>query len=98
MTKETLSRIHQFGEELLDDERTVVEYEEAVELAGELRIHPSVVLRELKGFGFELHREPPRRVRGINTSSNDRFFGPGSMPSHGGSGWETIQGFGGREG
>ena len=98
MAPEIADRIQSFGEELLDDDRTSVEYSEAVALASELGIHPSVVLRGLKGYGFELRREPPRRVRGIHTSSNDRFFGPGSMPSHGGSGWEVITGFAGRKG
>ena len=38
-------------------------------------------------------REPLRRVRGFRTSSNDRWFGPGSDKMHGGSGGASIQGF-----
>ena len=98
MAPEITARIMALGEELLDDDYTSVEYSEAATLAGELGVHPSYVLKVLKGCGFELHREVPRRVRGIHTSSHDRFFGPGSVKTHGGSGWEAINGFAGRQG
>ena len=39
----------------------------------------------LQGMGFALvKRGIPRKVRGFTSSSNDRWFGPGSEPTHGG--------------
>ena len=47
---------------------------------------PLVELRSaLQGMGFALvKRGIPRKVRGFTSSSNDRWFGPGSEPTHGG--------------
>jgi hypothetical protein len=54
---------------------------------------------ELEGYGFTLAKRPlERRVRGYTTSSNDRWYGLGSSPCHGGSGGEQITGFAGRAG
>lgn len=54
---------------------------------------------DLEGWGFRIAKRPvPRRVRGFTVSSHDRWYGPGSSPCHGGSGWEQISGFAGREG
>jgi hypothetical protein len=54
---------------------------------------------ELESYGFSIAKRPlERRVRGFTTSSNDRWTGPGSSPTSGGSGWEQINGFAGRQG
>lgn len=89
-----------FGEELLDNDRTSFTYEEADALAVGLGYSvPTMVIRALKAYGFEQRtREIPKRVRGFQTSSQDRYFGPGAERMHGGSGWEQITGFAGQEG
>jgi hypothetical protein len=48
-------------------------------------------------FSYE-GRAKERRIRGFTTSSHDRWFGPGASPTHGGSGWEQINGFSGQVG
>lgn len=54
---------------------------------------------ELETWGLALKKrytEPS--FRGFSTSSNDRWYGPGSSPCHGGSGYQQISGFAGQEG
>ena len=86
--------IEDFATELLEDERTSFTFEEAEALSDEVGVHAYVVVRELKAVGFEMEpRVSERRVRGFNTSSHDRWYGPGSCPTHGGSGWVQITGF-----
>jgi hypothetical protein len=98
MTPKVESRIQELGDQLRDDGRTFVQYEEGAELAAELKVHPSVVLKALKLAGFELRREVPRKVRGFRTNNHDRWYGPGAESTHGGTGWEVISGFAGKEG
>jgi hypothetical protein len=39
----------------------------------------------VRSWGLTLaERVPPKRVRGFTTSSHDRWFGPGSEPTHAG--------------
>lgn len=87
-------------DELLEDERTSFTFEEAGKLANELGFSNSVeVIAGLKALGLEMEeRQPARRVRGVRTSSNDRWFGPGACKTHGGSGHEQITGFAGQRG
>jgi hypothetical protein len=88
-----------FAEFLADDDREEFSHEDLIRLNMSTRTQVSVVRAELESYGFRLaERMPARRVRGFRTSSNDRFFGPGSSPSHGGSGHEQIVGFAGRKG
>jgi hypothetical protein len=96
-TPETES-VEAFVQYLLDDERTSASFEEAEEVAESMKVHVAVVVRALKGYGVVVNRETEKRVRGFRTSSHDRYFGPGSSPSHGGSGWEQITGFAGQKG
>jgi hypothetical protein len=57
------------------------------------------VIAALRGYGIALaERRPARHRRGFLTSSHDRWFGPGSSPTHGGSGYEQITGFAGARG
>lgn len=47
---------------------------------------------ELEGYGLRLVQRPhERRIRGFTTSSNDRWYGPGSCPTHGGSGFDNRE-------
>ena len=89
--------IETFAAELLDDDRLSFGFAEADALARELRVTTAKVIRDLQdyGFAYEGRRAAPR-VRGFTSSSNDRWFGPGSSPTHGGGGGEQIAGFAGR--
>lgn len=95
-----ISAVERFAEELLDDERTTFTYEEADAFARSLGYSvATLVIRELKSYGFtQVERQPARRVRGITTSSLDRWYGPGSARTHGGSGCDQICGWAGQEG
>jgi len=89
-----------FCEELLEDDRTSFLFKEAEALAFELGYSIATpVIQGLKKLGLDMiERLPPRKVRGVRTSSNDRYFGPGSSKCHGGSGHEQISGFAGQRG
>lgn len=95
-----LESVEAFGEYLLDNDRTTFTFEEACELAEAIgHSVPTLVIRSLKAYGFTPGvRCPEKRVRTISSSNHDRWFGPGSSPTHGGSGWEQITGFAGRQG
>lgn len=91
--------IEDFVQECMDDGRDTFDHEDLGELAFRLRRSRSVVRRDLESYGLKLAERPrEKRVRGFGTSSHDRWFGPGSSPSHGGSGWEQISGFAGQKG
>jgi hypothetical protein len=54
---------------------------------------------ELEEWGLKLkrrHSEPSFRT--FSSNPHDRWYGPGSSPTHGGSGYEQISGFAGQEG
>lgn len=91
--------VEAFGEFLLDEGRTEFSFKEAETLAeGVGHSTTFYVIRALKVYGFTMsERAEPKRVRGMKTSSNDRWFGPGSSKSHGGSGGEQISGFAGQK-
>ncbi len=92
--------IEAFGEFLLAEDRTSFTFEEAVVVAKALGLSiPTPVIRGLKAYGFSMsERQVERRVRTISSSNHDRWYGPGSCKTHGGSGWEQIAGFAGQEG
>lgn len=100
MNTPELESVEAFAEFLLDDERTRFSFEEAEELSEALGYSIAApVIKALKEYGFEMiPRESERRVRGFRANSHDRWYGPGSCPTHGGSGWEQIVGVGGQEG
>ena len=83
----------------LDDDTLTFTFKEASDLASDAGVHVAVVIAKLQELGLDYAgREVPKKVRGFQTSSNDRWFGPGSSPTSGGSGWEQIAGFAGQEG
>ena len=91
--------VEAFGEFLLAEERTSFSFNEADRIARGLRVATYVVINGLKSYGFTYEgRASEKRVRGYRTSSLDRFYGPGSAKSHGGSGHEQIMGFAGQKG
>jgi hypothetical protein len=80
--------IEDFVQFLIDDERDQFTHEDLQALNYRLRRPVKDIKEELQGWGFTLQlREPEKKVRGIQTPSHDRWFGPGSMPTHGGSGF-----------
>jgi len=92
--------IETFVQFLLDNDRETFSFSEAEKL-GRCLGYPSPLpaIRALKEYGLQMVPRPvPKKVRGFRTSSHDRWYGPGSSSTHGGSGWEQITGFGGQEG
>lgn len=92
--------VEEFGEFLLGEDRTSFTFAEACEVASAIgHSVPTIVIRALKAYGFTAEARPiERRVRTISTSSHDRYFGPGSSRTYGGSGWEQITGIAGQAG
>jgi len=91
--------VEELAEDVIDDGRESFTFAEADALADVLNVTTANVIREMRSYGLTYDgRAAERRVRGFTTSSNDRYFGPGSSPMHGGTGWEQINGFGGQEG
>lgn len=92
--------VEAFGEYLLDEGRTAFTFEEAEALAkARGQSVASYVIQDLKAYGFVMkERCEPKKVRGFRSNSHDRWFGPGSSPTSGGSGWEQINGFAGQKG
>ena len=85
--------IEAFAEYLTDDDRTEFDWRHLNCLASRLGRSNRAIRRELEGWGFTLaERTKPRTHRGVRTNSNDRWYGPGSSPTHGGSGWAQIIG------
>jgi hypothetical protein len=88
-----------FATFLADDDREDFTHEDLLRLNMATACTVAAVRSELESYGFRLAvREPEKRVRGFNTNSNDRWYGPGACRSHGGSGGEQITGFAGRKG
>jgi len=75
------------AEYLEGEGRSTFTFEQADQVAEETGCHACAIIRGLKELGFTmLTRSPERRVRTISSNSNDHWHGPGSCPTHGGSG------------
>jgi len=86
-------------DEKLENDEVSFSFIEADALAKDVGIHVSTIIRLAVEAGLSYGgREVPKKVRGFKTSSNDRWFGPGSSPTSGGSGWQQINGLAGDEG
>ena len=69
----------EFVEYMLDDERTAFTADDLNKLNKYTGTATRLLRRELEGYGLEFNGiEKPRPFRGVKTSSNDRWFGPGS--------------------
>lgn len=82
-----------FAEYMMDDDREEFTHEDLRAL--NMRTHARVddIRKELEAIGFKLaYRAPEKRVRGFQTSSNDRWYGPGSQKTHGGAGIDPQTG------
>jgi len=81
-----------FVEFLADDARTTVEFCELETVSRQTRTSISKLRRFLSELGITMNPRPKARaVRGFTTSSNDRWFGPGSERTHGGSGFDNRE-------
>ena len=90
--------VEAFAEFLSDDERDTFTHAEVDAIAVVTQTSHHKVRVALEGYGFTLaRRDVERKGRGFQTSSHDRYFGPGAEKTHGGSGWEVISGFAGEE-
>lgn len=97
--------IEDFVQYLIDDERETYTAEDLQALNYRLK-RPIRELREAIELEAMNHnrlielekRGPEKKSRGFTTNDMDRFYGPGSMPSYGGSGAEQITGFSGKQG
>ena len=91
--------IEDFVEYLCDDDRTSFDWRELNCLNARLRLTNRVIRRKLESWGLTLAERPHgRQHRGFRSNPHDRWYGPGSCPSHGGSGWSEITGMAGKEG
>jgi hypothetical protein len=91
--------VEAFAEFLMAEERVSFSFVEADTIAQGLKIATYVVIEGLKSYGYTYEgRASEKRVRGYTSNNHDRWYGPGSMKSHGGSGHEQITGFAGQKG
>lgn len=98
-TDPELQTVEDFVEYLMAEDLETFSGEELQLLNRNLRRPVHAIRTELEDYGLKIaQRLKPRRIRGVRTSSNDRWFGPGSSPCHGGSGYEQINGFAGQIG
>jgi len=82
-----------FVQYLLDDERDSYTHEDLTALNFRTRMPVAAIRKELEGYGITLANRPnEKKVRGFSSNSNDRWFGPGSMPTHGGAGIDPQTG------
>lgn len=85
--------VNTFAEFLMDDDRDEFTHEDLGALNQRLRLPVNVIRKELEDIGFKLAvRAPEKKVRGFTTSSNDRWYGPGSLKTHGGAGIDAQTG------
>jgi len=92
----TVELFIQFCEE---DDREEFTHVELRALALNTQQSGSKIRPMLEAAGLTLAaRLPEKKVRGFGSNSHDRWSGPGSCQSHGGSGNDQIQGFAGRRG
>lgn len=88
-----------FIEFCLEDDLDTYSHVDLQELAYALKRSSNKIRKELEEYGFTLrYREKEKQVRGWKSNDNDRWYGPGSERTHGGSGHEQINGFSGQEG
>jgi hypothetical protein len=91
--------VEDFVEYLCDDDRTEFDWRHLNCLSARTGRSNRALRQELQGWGFALaERKAPKRVRGFNANPHDRWYGPGSCKTHGGSGWSEITGMAGQEG
>ena len=99
LESEDYQSVEAFAEAAIDDNDLEFDWRHLAALAWNTRIARSDIRKELQSYGLTFIRKPSgRRVRTIGDNPHDRWYGPGSSPTHGGSGWEQVIGFAGQEG
>lgn len=81
-----------------DNESGEFTHDDLAVLNYRLRLPVSVIKAELEGWGMSMKLRKECLVRGFRSNNHDRWSGPGSCESHGGSGSDQITGFAGRKG
>jgi hypothetical protein len=91
--------VEAFVEFCMDDEQDTFTHVDLGHIAYATHTSRCVVRKALEDYGLTLKvRAVARRRRGFTTNSNDRYYGPGSSKSHGGSGHSQIRGIAGQKG
>lgn len=79
--------IEDFVQYMMDDDRSEYDHEDLKALNYRLRKPLHEIKSELESYGLKLkHRESEKKGRGFQSPDHDRWFGPGSDPTHGGGG------------
>ena len=85
--------VEDFAEYLIDDDRLKFDWRQLNCLSARTGVSNRALRQELEDWGFTLEeRAPVRQARGFRANSHDRWYGPGSSKSHGGSGAAQIIG------
>lgn len=92
-------RLAELAEDGLANEDLSVSFATLSALAEELGLALAAVVALAKAAGLDVGPRPVAKAsRGFTANSHDRWSGPGSCATHGGSGWEQISGFAGQKG
>lgn len=93
------AKIAELVDECLANDETTVPFGTLLNLSEEMGVNLAVMVGLARNAGLEIGpREIPKAIRGFKANSHDRWSGPGSCKTHGGSGWEQINGFAGQKG
>ena len=94
-----LASVEAFVEACMEDNETHFDWRHLAVLAWNLKRHRRNICEELVGYGLLCNTRPQvKRFRTVGSNPHDRWYGPGSSPTCGGSGWEQVMGFAGQEG
>lgn len=79
--------IEDFVQYMMDDDRSEYDHEDLKALNYRLQKPLHEIKAELGSYGLKLkQRGPEKKGRGFQSPDHDRWFGPGSDPTHGGGG------------
>jgi hypothetical protein len=77
---------------LMDDDKTEFSHDDLSALNYRLTTPVGEIKKELESYGLKLLNRPTeKKPRGFNSPDNDRWFGPGSEKTHGGSGFSNVE-------
>ena len=95
-TEECYASVEAYVEEVEGDEKPSFDWRVLACLAWNLRRDRSKLRVELESYGLKYQeRSQCKAYRTVGSNPNDRWQ---AYPSHGGSGWEQVCGFAGKEG
>jgi hypothetical protein len=91
--------IEAFVESLLGEDEIQFDWRHLQCLNFRLGLRVQLIRQELESYGLTLaDRSKDRHIRTFGSNPHDRWHGPGSCPTHGGSGWAQIVRRAGQEG